>query len=270
MRRRDFIRNAAGLLVPAALGHAAPISIVGGPASRLYVTDDGGEEPDPDPDQLFPYSYDDALFTGMANLSPSTNYNVSNGEVISNKQNANDNTTSQTVLMDDACTLNYCRFVTREGPRMAAGANDTCTLNWCYNENYHVEGDHSDGIQIYGAGGSPKPSLVLRNSHFKNRDGHCGVFAADGVRVFVDIEDCIFTGNGQYGLRLHDDLGGGAITLRMKNAYFTNTFSNAAIHINQTSGTNPVTVTLWENVRYCTLAGGVFTPGSSISQPSGT
>lgn len=218
----------------------------------------------------FPLSYSDAVFTGMTNLSPASSYNVGASETISNKQNANDATGDPTVIMDNTCTFNYCRFVTREGPRMAAGSNHTCALNWCYVENYMVAADHSDGIQMYGAGGSPKPTLRLRNCHFKNRDGHVGVFAADAVQVFVDIEDCIFTGGGQFGLRLHDDIGSGAITLRMKNVYFTDTFTNDAIFINLASGTNPVTVTLWENVRWCTLSGSTFTPGATIGQPSGT
>ena len=70
---------------------------------------------------------------------------------------------------------------------------------------------------------------------------------------------------------LFDDLGGGAITVRMKNVYFTSSqFSVSDIFINNTVGTNPVTVSLWENVRQCTLVGSTFTPGSAISQPPGT
>lgn len=42
MKRREFIRNAAGLLVPAA--HAAPIGILGGPG-RVYVSAPSGDAP---------------------------------------------------------------------------------------------------------------------------------------------------------------------------------------------------------------------------------
>jgi hypothetical protein len=210
----------------------------------------------------FPFGYSDPVFTGMSNLSP--------GEIINNKQVADDSSGNQTIDMGAACTINYCRMVTREGPRLDAGSNDVCALNWCYVENYNVPGDHSDGCQAFGAGGSPKPILRLRNCQFKNLDGHTAIFGADAVQVGYDIEDCLITGGGQFGLRLHDDIGGGAITLRMKNVYFTDTFTDSAIFINLAVGTNPVVVTLWENVRWCTFDGVTLTPGALIDQPAGT
>jgi hypothetical protein len=93
------------------------------------------------------------------------------------------------------------------------------------------------------------------------------------VRVAIDLEDVLFSviNNGQFGLRLYDDIGNGAITLRAKNVYFVQSgWANEAFDINRTSGTKPVKVTLWENVRWCTLVNGVFTPGALIAQPSGT
>jgi hypothetical protein len=204
---------------------------------------------------------------------PNTNYHPADGAVVNRMQFANDTTSSQSVLMDRNITLNYCRMRTREGPREAGGSNQVHTLNWCFIQNYMVPGDHSDGIQAYGAGGNPKPILRLRNTHMQNDGGHCSVFAADGVQLHVDLEDVLFTviNNGQFGLRLHDDQGGGAITLRMKNVYFQQSgWANDALLINYTSGTKPVKVTEWTNVRWCTLANGVFTPGALIAQPSGT
>lgn len=55
MKRREFIRNAAGLLVPAGLASAAPVgTMIGGPASRLYVEpqEGGGGDPDPEPEPI--------------------------------------------------------------------------------------------------------------------------------------------------------------------------------------------------------------------------
>lgn len=221
----------------------------------------------------FPLSYNDPVFTGMSDLAGYPNYVVGNDEVISNKQVALDNSGTWTIYMQNSCTLNYVRMVTREGPRENGSANAVHTLNWCYIEVYNVPGDHADGIQLYLPSATPKPTLRLRNCHIRVTGGaHAGLFGADGSRCFVDLEDVLFSsdGTGQNGLKLFDDIGGGAITLRMKNVYFTQNFQVSDIYINNSSGTNPVTVTLWDNVRECTLSGSTFTPGAAISQPSGT
>jgi hypothetical protein len=205
---------------------------------------------------------------------PNTNYHPADAAVVNRMQFANDNTDTWSVLMDRNITLNYCRMRTREGPREAGGSNQVHALNWCFIQHYMVGSDHSDGIQAYGAGGNPAPILRLRNTHIQNDGGHCGLFVADGVRLAMDLEDVLFSviNNGQFGLRVHDDIGGGAVTLRMKNVYFVQSgWNNDACFINQSGGgTNPPKVTLWENVRWCTLSNGVFTPGALIPRPSGT
>lgn len=256
----------------AAVGLAGAGEAIAG-ASGLLDVGGGGA--------AFPLSYNDPAFTGMSTLSGVPGYDAS-GQTVSYKQIPNDLSGDAVIGMWGSCTIDHCRMVTVEGPRMGAtAANSVCTINWCYIEN-HNEGDsHADGIQCYGTfTNTPKPILRLRNTHMRGVGGaHACIFGANSgeyLQILVDIEDCLFSGDGTCGnaIKLYNDHAPGStlVQLRMKNVYITeeSTWEYGTLDINKTGATNPINVVLWENVRYCTLVGGVFTPGDLIPQPSGT
>ena len=218
----------------------------------------------------FPDGMNDARYTGMTELSSTLNCVA--GTTYNKRSWLEHSTESWSALMASNVTCNDWRMRTREGPRYRGYTNTLFT--WSYIEIYGIGADHSDGSQWEGGNNS----ATFQNCHFRGTAGGYTCFlVADGATGLLTFEDCLFSNDGgstHSGIIIYADAGFGTVQLSMKNCYFQQTgWSAAPLQIEGVSGvTAAADVILWDNVRYCSWnhTTKVLTPGSLITQPSGT
>lgn len=247
-----------------------------------------------------PKSMTDPMFTSM--VEQNSRLNAVSGTTYNNYSWLDDTTNiNQSVIAANNTTWNKVRMRTCEGWRFGGATN--VVINQMYMEITDTRPDaHADGIQWYhdgtappGPGSYPNISraingLTIRNSHIRGLDG-CYTLAliADWSCGTITFENCLFTSNktGCQGFvfnpqtsTLPDTItvsvkdcyveanawGNGSGVLNGNDCFKINTTSQAAWYI------HPCTVSLWQNVNYCTWnhSTGVLTPGSAFPQPSGT
>lgn len=126
-----------------------------------------------------------------------------------------------------------------DGIRLA-GTGNSLYEDFCIT-GISKDGDHSDGIQSYGAQNS---NITLRRGiiTMPSSNATAGVFAADGVTGSITIDSVLFIG-GPYGIRINSD-GGGPIAMR--NVRFRKgSFGAAPFSIAPN-----IRITEWTNVAY--------------------
>jgi hypothetical protein len=207
--------------------------------------------PPPSSGTAFPLSWDDAVF---ASVATSGVVSMNGGTLTDKSITTSGQDAGQEASVKGPGTMTRVRIRSRECVRHW---KDTLTVNWCWIEpdGRNYPGDHADGIQCYGSGGT----AVIKNTTIRayNSNAAGGYFSDDGWKGTHSFENVMFWG-GPFGLHV-TDIGGTSVSL--KNVYFVkDSFGYGPYRVQ-------IPVALWENVRWATISNGKLVPGDLIAAP---
>ncbi len=241
----------------------------------------------------YPKNFNDPMFTSM--VEQSSPLNAVSGTTYNNYSWEDFYGGSVTVWAASNTIFNKLRMQTNEGFRI--GGQTNMVINQMYLEVSDPDPlAHADGVQWY-TNGTPPPgggpgsfsSLTIRNSHLRGLSGaYTLMLIADWSCGNITFENCLFTTSRQgcqgFVFNPQNSMLPQTITVSVKDCYVQADdwsdggaiFDGDCFKINTTTGSpwniHPCTVSLWQNVNYCTWnhATGVLTPGAAYPKPPGT